>query len=396
MIFNVPAHGHMNVTIPVVAELVQRGHTVIYYCGENFRETIEHSGATFENYPNTIPSSQAISQKAHNLANISLLLLEASQSLIPFAIEEIQREQPDIVIYDVINLWARVATHVTQTRTVATFPVMILEQVNGLFDLRTIVYMMISAVPKLPRLLRLRYQLVQKWGQDALKFPLFPSVGQLNLVFMSRQFQIDTPFIDDSFRFVGASIRPNLRVGSPLTFQEMDKPRIYISLGTVNNRNLRFFKETLSAFKDYPAQFIMSIGHNISEVDLQPVPDNFCIMNSVPQLEVLQQTDVFITHGGMNSVQEALYYSVPQIVVPQQLEQAINGRRVQELGAGLILGATPPYGTVDIKALHDAVDAILNQPHFKQNAQKQGKLSRDSGGYLKAVDEIEAFLASQD
>lgn len=52
----------------------------------------------------------------------------------------------------------------------------------------------------------------------------------------------------------------------------------------------------------------------------------------VPQLEVLKRTDVFITHGGMNSLNEALYFGVPVVVVPQQIEQGFNMRRLKKIG----------------------------------------------------------------
>jgi len=77
---------------------------------------------------------------------------------------------------------------------------------------------------------------------------------------------------------------------------------------------------------------IMSVGRNIQIESLGLVPDNFLVENFVPQLEVLKRADVFITHGGMNSLNEALYFGVPVIVVPQQVEQAFNMRRLKKLG----------------------------------------------------------------
>src|SRR5215467_14749447 len=47
LFFNLPAHGHTNPTLPLVAELVRRGEHVIYYSSEAFRPAIEQAGATF-------------------------------------------------------------------------------------------------------------------------------------------------------------------------------------------------------------------------------------------------------------------------------------------------------------------------------------------------------------
>lgn len=392
MIFNVPAYGHVNVTLPVVYELIQRGHDVLYYCGDELRDPIEKAGATFRSYPSAIPSLSDFSKRANNLANISVMLVEASETLIPFAIQEIEREKPDVVIYDVINLWGRVATLLTHTPSIATYSVAILEDVKGLLDVRTMLYMITTALPKLPKLLRGRAGLIRDYGKEALQFPLFPSKGQLNLVFLSREFQPDTPFIDDSFRFLGASINPDLRTDESLDLSTLKHPLIYVSLGTVNNNNLSFYQDVIRIFKDFPATFIMAIGQQVALEDLQPIPDNFCVMRHVPQLQVLQSADVFVTHGGMNSVQEALYYGVPQVIVPQQMEQAINGRMVDATGAGIVIHDQPPYGKINVHTLADAVNDVLTNPQYQQQAATHRDYSRRSGGFNRAVDEIENLI----
>lgn len=55
------------------------------------------------------------------------------------------------------------------------------------------------------------------------------------------------------------------------------------------------------------------------------------------QVKVLQDVDGFISHCGMNSVNESLYYGVPLVLFPQQSEQVLVCRRAAELGAGFVL-----------------------------------------------------------
>ncbi len=49
------------------------------------------------------------------------------------------------------------------------------------------------------------------------------------------------------------------------------------------------------------------------------------------------KTDVFVTHSGMNSVNESLYYGVPMVLFPQHSEQRMVANRVVHLGAGIML-----------------------------------------------------------
>ena len=148
----------------------------------------------------------------------------------------------------------------------------------------------------------------------------------------------------------------------------------------------------MAAFADYRAQFILSAGAFTDLTQLGNVPDNFIVRNYVPQLQVLRRADVFITHGGMNSVHEGLYFGAPEIVIPQQLEQYINGRRVVETGAGLIPKGYRISERVSVEALRLALDQILDDPSYKSNAAQLGKTLRAAGGYEQAANEIERFI----
>jgi UDP:flavonoid glycosyltransferase YjiC (YdhE family) len=94
----------------------------------------------------------------------------------------------------------------------------------------------------------------------------------------------------------------------------------------------------------------------------------------------------------MNSVHEGLYYGVPEVVVPHQLEQLLNGRRVAETGAGVLLGSRYPYGRVTASELRAALDSVSNDPTYRENAARIGDSLKAAGGYRRAVEEIEAFM----
>ena len=67
----------------------------------------------------------------------------------------------------------------------------------------------------------------------------------------------------------------------------------------------------------------MSIGSKIDPASLGVIPNNFIVRPHVPQLEVLRRADLFITHGGMNSVSEGCWYGVQMIVLPQVGDQVV-------------------------------------------------------------------------
>jgi len=214
----------------------------------------------------------------------------------------------------------------------------------------------------------------------------------LNIVFTSREFHPPNTFIDERFRFVGPSIDPATRDGDFPFDQLQDGVKVYVSLGTINYLNDTFYQTLFTAFAEYPAQFILSAGRNTDTAQWGMTPKNFIVRPYVPQLAILQQVDAFITHGGLNSVHEGLYYGVPQIVVPHQLEQLLNGKRAAQTGAGILLGHRYPYGRVTPAELRAALDRLLSLPQYREKAVQIGETLRNAGGYRRAVEEIEAFL----
>ncbi len=209
------------------------------------------------------------------------------------------------------------------------------------------------------------------------------------MVFTARELQPETAFVDARFAFVGPSIDPDSRTKADFPFEQLTcKPLIYISLGTIHTADRDFYQQCFEAFGRFPGQVIVSAG-SADLSALGQIPANFIVRSSVPQLEILRRADLFITHGGMNSVQESLYFGVPMVVLPQQTEQLFNGRIVARAGAGLLLEAG---GQVRADHLRAAADRVLGDPAYRETAQRLGDALRAAGGYTRAADLIEAFV----
>ena len=158
-------------------------------------------------------------------------------------------------------------------------------------------------------------------------------------------------------------------------------------MGTTFNANPEFFDACFDAFAGSEWQVVLSIGTSVDTSTLVRIPDNFLVRTHVPQLEVLEHTGVFVTHGGMNSVMAAIYYGVPMVVVPQQPEQAMTAARVAELGLGVALEP----GQVTAGALSDAVATVSGDAGYRSRVAHMRQAARDAGGYLRAADVIQQF-----
>lgn len=117
----------------------------------------------------------------------------------------------------------------------------------------------------------------------------------------------------------------------------------------------------------------MSIGEKTRVSHLGDVPENFIIKNYDPQTEVLKYAKLFITHGGMNSVYESLYYGVPLIVIPLSADQPVIANQVAKIGAGIQL----QMSGLTANQLHESVDHVLNQSTYHQAATKMKEFCKN-------------------
>jgi MGT family glycosyltransferase len=166
---------------------------------------------------------------------------------------------------------------------------------------------------------------------------------------------------------------------------------VYISLGTLFNTDAAFYRTCFDAFQGETFQVIMSVGANAPAGITASAPANFIVQDYVPQLDVLRRARAFVTHGGMNSVSESLYYGVPVVVIPQMSEQAIVGRRVEELGAGLFLAKD----SAAAGALRESVGRLLAEDRFGRRAAEVRESFQTAGGVTRAADAIQAFTRHQ-
>ena len=78
------------------------------------------------------------------------------------------------------------------------------------------------------------------------------------------------------------------------------------------------------------------------------------VQPSLPQVALLDHTDVVVTHGGNNTITEALRAGRPMVVLPFSTDQFAGAAAVEQAGLGLVLD--PNRLTVD--ALRDAVATV--------------------------------------
>lgn len=96
--------------------------------------------------------------------------------------------------------------------------------------------------------------------------------------------------------------------------------------------------------------------------DLPGKPNNVMVSKWFPQDDILAHPNVklFITHGGLLSMTEAIYHGLPVIGIPVFGDQYLNMARAQDSGYGLTIS----YVNLTEQSIGWALDEILNVKRY--------------------------------
>jgi MGT family glycosyltransferase len=407
-----PGHGHVNPTIGVVKELISRGEKVYYYCTPEFKPKIKSTGADFGDYRISLSERKdflerlfrgTIDLKAFNqLGQEAILRLnfyfKVMKNQKRNLLKILAEIKPDYIIHDSCAHWGKTLSKQLGVPAIASTTTF--AYCGRILELHP--DFVIQNIMRLPahysnnhREIKIVIERISKRIQAMFDIPDFDyfdilcSHEEFNIVYTSKEFQYFSELFDQNYSFVGPSLnfRKDSR-GFPME-KLAEKDLIYISLGTVSNDNsyhFNVYRNCLTAFGNTGKQVLLSIG-NANPFKLGTIPQNFMVRKSVPQLDILKRTALFITHGGMNSVNEALYHNVPMIVVPQRVDQFQVADRVSELGVGIQI----KNEEISAEALSEAANRIFSDKSYRERAGIIGKTLRETGGSKQAADEILQF-----
>ena len=213
---------------------------------------------------------------------------------------------------------------------------------------------------------------------------VFTSKGELNIVYTTRSFNGDEGIHEPEYLFTGPSI-DRLQETSDMDFSVIgDRKLIYISLGSVNTDFIDFYITCIQAFSNTDYYVCMSIGNKCKESQLGEIPPNFLVKSFLPQIEILRRADVFISHAGFNSVNEALCFGVPMLALPQVNDQHMVAKRVTSMH----LGMTESMKELSPELLRSKTETLVTERKIKENCMQIAQEMRESAKIEQTVREL--------
>jgi MGT family glycosyltransferase len=159
---------------------------------------------------------------------------------------------------------------------------------------------------------------------------------------------------------------------------------IYLSLGSLGSADVDLMKRLITVLAGTPHRYVVSMGPCHADLDLA---GNMWGAEFLPQTRIMPLVDLVITHGGNNTVTEAVHFGKPMIVLPLFWDQYDNAQRVAETGFGVRLDT---YRFADAE-LHSAVERLLGDHELRARLDAVGGRVRANDGLTRAADLIEAL-----
>ena len=331
--YNIFGVGHIRPTLPLVRELCNRGVEIIYHSSPLRKDLIESSGAQFRNYGRDDYSASDYNPNK----NFVLQNIPAAKGLLPFLQNEIETIRPDFILYDSMAPWGYILGKIYNIPAFCTVTTLAFtqEEVQAAFMQNHIEIdeANLEAMSFFKSNFNLNILLEQALG----------AYGDHNIVFTNETFNTPLHYPNKNFYFTGAQLSPFEKLEEKY-LKAYGQKMIVMSFGTIvlneSPELLRHFIQLIEDFKDSPdTKLILAVGNASNKKILQerfaPIPKHIVIEEFIPQQSLLKFADLFINHGGMNSISEALFFGVPQIVIPIANDHFVNAAQIEKLSLGV-------------------------------------------------------------
>ena len=229
-----------------------------------------------------------------------------------------------------------------------------------------------------------RHQGLGPLKEMASRYPALAQISQLPHCLDFRR--ISYP---DNFHYTGPFAKESTRPEVDFPWHRLDgRPIIYASLGTTRNVQPKVFRLIAEACKDLDHQLVISLGGRLDPDRFADLPGNPVVTGYAPQLELLKLAEVVITHGGPNTVFEALMEGKPMVAIPLAYDQPAIAARLARLGIAEVL----PIMRLSAKRIRSAVTSLLSESSYRNAAAKIQATLQSLHGLDRAVAVIEVAL----
>ncbi len=384
LFLTIPEKGHLNPMIGPAVWLQRMGHHVRFHAAENISVQLEGAGLKMvedENWATRTTDENRGALFAQRVRDpvwlrqwIGDLLIKAAPVVLPALESVISRYQPSVIVTDPMIYPGAIAAHRAGIPWVA-----LSNSLNPVLD-DSITSDLLDTVRSLGPA---RRELFGAHGMS-LKFRGCDMLSpHLSIVFTTQEF-IGRSLAD--VEMVGPSLPLGQRgdeIDFPWEKLSAGKRRIYMSFGSQVYHQPDLFQKVITATAEMGVQLVISANELHGQGAFGDAPAHVLTCHTAPQLALLPKIDAFITHGGANSVMEALHFGVPMLISPICNDQFHQAHFIRRSSTGIELDLYQA-GKVEIQ---DALNQLLCDAVIASNVRRVAK-SYAVDGAMRAAELI--------
>ena len=375
--------------------LVLEGHTVLFCSDASFREEVKKTGAAYSRYDFELHRDIEIDNNIDNaFFAFSVRILQATNEYMPRLLSEAQLFKPDCILYDSFAYWGKVLYKklcIPGICSVTNYPFNkeCYEQDSSIF-LRYILNWKKNideqSIDHHRMLLRGFSRHISRKYLDKLIFDIFELTsgsGDYNIVYSCSELHSNANLFDDSYHFVGPYLQDRIIKNK---YVEAVYTDIYIALGSMIKERYDLYNQFIDLFSCTKWKVILNIGTS-DERRLNKASENIKIVKYADQLHLLSNCGVFITHGGFNSINEAIYFGVPVLVIPMYTDAFFSANEIHKRKIGV---------RIDLDDIPSALDLSLycieKEKIYKEQVNNYSAIWKNTDSKRKIFDIIYSVI----
>ncbi len=385
--------GHVNPMLPVATRLQKRGHHVGWRCLPHATDRLTALGIDVSPSPERDGSDESLATGGAELAQlvvdndrllewIRILLIEQVPEQIDPTRRALRRWEPDVLVVDPMLYQGIIAAH-----------------------LEDVPYACISSSlnPVTPDDLDCRHTRNMR-AIDAERREVFARYGmsptfkvadclspELNIVFTRRDYIGDDTPVPEATHLVGPTQPVERGDEAPFPWDALDgRSLVYASFGSQIYHQPQYFERIAAATEALEVQLVISCGALAEGEWARSLPSHVITRAYTPQRKLLERVRLMITHGGANSVMEALVAGVPLVIHPVCNDQPMQAYFARRRGVGIDVD----LGAMTHSELGDELRRLLADDAPERLAVSElAHRYRDVDGAERAATLIEEFAS---
>ena len=393
LIGTMPIPGHVAPFAPVARELLSRGHEVVWYSSQYYRDSIERTGARFEPIRSTVdygdseynrhfPGRARLSGLKQLVFDFEHLFVQSTHGMIQDLRAILKGYPADVLLGDPAVAATRIlgdtdglpaaTLNITvvsfQSRDLAAFGLGLPFNASSIGRLRNKAsYFLVDHV--LFRGVNRTYRtLAQQHGWPIQ--PFRPSVSPyLQMQSLVPGFEYPISDLPQQVHFIGALMPDAPKQFTPPSWWDQvihgTRPIVLATQGTIATNVDELIRPTLQALATEDVWVIATTGGKpVAELGLE-IPSNAFVVPFIPFVTVMPHVDLYITNGGYGGVTVALANGVPIVSAGTTEDKPEVGNRIAYSGVGIDLRTHRPT----VEQVRAACREVLGKPAYRARAQ---------------------------